>query len=143
MLIIRQLLDNRDTVFHLEPQHSLRSAAQFLRDHKIGGAPVLDGERIAGFCSERDLVHQAMADGLDPETATVADVMTREVVTAQLEETVVQGEERMRAAHCRHIPILDGEKLVGCLSLRDFLQSELRDCEIRIEHLENYIQGAG
>jgi CBS domain-containing protein len=143
MLLIRDLLRNRSEPHVLDKNVSVREAAGFLRKHRIGGAPVVDGGKLVGFCSERDLVFRVVADQRDPETVTVEDIMTREVVTARPEDRVEEGEAKLRQAHCRHLPIVEDERVVGCVSLRDFLQSDLKEAELELQQLREYIQGAG
>jgi len=142
MLLVRHLVEKRERPFALRADQTIADAARFLRDHRIGGAPVLEGEKLLGFCSERDLVFRVLAPGLDPEATSVTDVMTQDVMTATLDETVEECERKLRKAHCRHLPIVDGDQVVACLSLRDFLQSDLKEKEHELHQLKQYIQGS-
>ena len=143
MLLVRDLLQNRPPPHLLHAEFSALEAARFLRRLKIGGAPVGDQGRLVGFCSERDLVFGVLAEGRDPSLTRVADVMTRDVVTCTLDDSVVDCEQRVRLRRCRHLPVVEGGRILGCLSLRDFLQSELQEKEAEVEHLSAYIRGAG
>lgn len=143
MLLVRHLLQNRTAPHVLASEISAFEAAKFFRARKIGGAPVVENGRLIGFCSERDLVVRVIAEGRDPDRTRVADVMTRTVVSAELDDTVAICEEKLRAAHCRHLPVVEGERLVGCLSMRDFLQSDLREKQTELEQLAAYIRTAG
>jgi len=142
MLLVRDLLRGRPAPLLLASEWSVRDAARFLRDRGIGGAPVAERGRLVGFCGERDLV-AVLADGRDPLLTRVADVMTREVITCSPEDTIADCEARLLRRRCRHLPVVDGGRILGCLSLRDFLQSDLREREAEVEQLAAYIRGAG
>ena len=142
MLFVRDLLLNRPAPLSLAPEISVREAARFLRSKRIGGAPVVEAGRLVGFCAERDLVG-VLAEGRDPDRTRVVDVMTRDVVTCAPEDAIAECEVRLRQRGCRHLPVVEGGRLRGCLSLRDFLQSDLREREAELEQLNAYIRGAG
>jgi CBS domain-containing protein len=143
MLLVRHLLLNRRPPEVLASEISVLEAARFLRAKKIGGAPVVEQGRLVGFCSERDLVVRVIAEGRDPDRTRVADVMTGNVVTAEPDDTVLQCEEKLRQRHCRHLPVVENGRVTGCLSMRDFLQSDLKEKEEELEQLSAYIRSAG
>ena len=143
MLLVRQLLQNRPAPHVLASEISVLEAARFLRSKRIGGAPVVEQGSLVGFCSERDLVVRLIAEGRDPDRTRVADVMTRDVITAELDDTIQLCEEKLRRRHCRHLPVIEKGRVVGCLSMRDFLQSDLREKEAELEQLSAYIRSAG
>jgi CBS domain-containing protein len=143
MLLVRHLLVDRPAPHLLTSDLTVRDAARFLRARMIGGAPVVDDERLVGFCSERDLVFNVLAHGRDPDSTRVRDVMTREVVTACPDDTILDCEEKIRAAHCRHLPVVECDRVIGCLSMREFLQSDLREREEQLHALTEYIRSAG
>ncbi len=142
-MLVRNLLQNRDHQPKvMTADLTVLQAARFLKAHKIGGAPVVDADgRLTGFCSERDLVFRLLAGKGDPEQTLVGDIMSKRLVTATLDDSVVDCEAKLRAAHCRHLPILDSDRIVACLSLRDFLQQELKEAELENQQLKDYIQG--
>ena len=142
MLPVSVLIRNRPEPFLLDERLPVAKAASFLRRHRIGGAPVLRDGRLVGFVSERDIVYRMVAEGRDPDTTKVADVMTGPVITATVDETVEGCEEKMRRAHVRHLPILDEDaNIVACLSLRDLLQTELQQAVFEVRCLTEYVQG--
>jgi CBS domain-containing protein len=136
MLPVRVLIRNRPAPHFLGARATVTEAAKYLRQHEIGGAPVLDGDRLAGFLSERDIVFRVLADAKDPDTVTVGDV-----TTASIDATSGECERKMKRAHVRHLPILDRGKVVACISLRDILQSELRELLMEVHCLEEYVRG--
>jgi CBS domain-containing protein len=105
----------------------------------IGAIPIVDGERLVGIFSERDLMTRVVVPRRDPERTLVADVMTREVVTATLEEHVDFCVEKMRKVGCRHLPVVSAEKVIGVLSMRDLLRDELEEQDLEIRHLRAYL----
>jgi CBS domain-containing protein len=143
MLLVRHLLAKRSAPHVLAGENSVLEASRFLRANRIGGAPVVDQGRLVGFCSERDLVCRVIAEGRDPHLTRVADVMTPKVLTAGLDDTVEQCEAKLREAHCRHLPVVDGENVVGCLSMRDFLSADLAERMAELDQLSAYIRSAG
>ena len=143
MLLVHQLLSGRPPPHLMSCDFTAREAAKFLREKRIGGAPVVRDGQLIGFCSERDLVFRLIAEGRDPDVTRVADVMTRDVVTAEPDDSVQSCEEKLRQRHCRHLPVVERDRVVGCLSMRDFLQSDLREKESELEHLSAYIRSAG
>jgi CBS domain-containing protein len=143
MLLVRHLLENRAPPHLLEGGATVREAAEFFKSKKIGGAPVVDGDVLIGFCSERDLVFRVLARGRDPHATLVKDVMSKEVVTASPDESIPACEAKLLSAHCRHLPIVENGRVVACVSMRDFLQSDVREREEQLHALTEYIRSAG
>jgi len=143
MLLVRHLLEHRAPPHLLSSGATVREAARFLRSKKIGGAPVVDGDRLVGFCSERDLVFRVVAQGKDVDQTRVKDVMSKKVVTAGPDDSIPACEEKLLVAHCRHLPVVDQDRVVACLSMRDFLESDLKEREEQLHALTEYIRSAG
>ncbi len=143
MLPVSVLIRGRPAPYLLDASFTVAKAATFLEDHHIGGAPVLQDDELVGFASERDIVFRVVAAGRDHLTTTVADIMSKKITSATAEDTVEDCEQMMRRAHVRHLPILEKGKVVACLSLRDLLQSELRQAEVEVRSLTEYVRGTG
>ncbi len=143
MLPISTLIRNRPPVFLLDSTLSVLEAARYMRAHRIGGAPVMRDGHLAGYCSERDLVFRVLAEGRDAATTRVVDIMSEVVVSATVDATVEECEEKMRRAHIRHLPILDHGKVVTSISLRDLLSTELQSSELEVRWLKEYVHGSG
>ncbi len=94
--------------------------ARLLHDHRISSVLVMDGERLAGIVTERDLVN-VVADGLDPREVPVGSRMTREVDTVGPRADVAEAAEHMARLQIRHLPVVDGDRVVGIVSIRDLV----------------------
>ena len=115
------------------------SAARLMNDRNIGGVVVYEGTRVAGIFTERDVVRRVIAKGLDPETTPVADVMTSPVVTVTPDLSVEECAALMTIRRLRHLPVGDGDRLEGMLSIGDLLAYKVREQETVITHMNNYI----
>ena len=138
---VREITAHRPHAFLLDARMTALEGARFLRKHHIGGAPVVDGGRVVGFCSERDLTYRVLAEKRDASETPLAEVMSRDVISADLDDGVDDCERRMRKAHVRHLPIVADGEVVACISLRDLLKSELDESEFEREWLTRYIHG--
>jgi CBS domain-containing protein len=110
-----------------------------MTDARVGAIPIVEGRRIVGVFSERDLMTRVVVEGRDAQRTLVAEVMTREVLTATPEDTRSECLERMRAARCRHLPVLEDGSLVAVLSMRDLLRDEIEEQGEEIQHLRAYL----
>lgn len=107
-----------------------REAAQYLEGKEVGAVAVVDSGKLKGILSERDLVQRIIATGADPSAVKVAEIMTANPVTMQATKTLFDALAEFRTRSFRHLPVVDGDELVGMLSVRDLyaaIQSELED----------------
>ena len=126
-------------VYFLRGDQSVRDAARYMTERRIGAVAVLDGTRLAGILSERDIMGRVVARRLDPDATKVGDVMTRELIVAEVKESHEDGVRKMKQAGCRHLPVVDAGNLVGMVSLRDLLQVDLTEKDEEIRWLNAYI----
>jgi CBS domain-containing protein len=126
-------------IFHVSSDQSVRDAARYMTDRRVGAVSVLDGTRLVGILSERDVMGRVVARQLDPDRTQVAEVMTKDLVVAQGDESHEEGLRRMKQAGCRHLPVVDGDRLVGMVSQRDLLQIDLSEKDEEIRWLNAYI----
>jgi CBS domain-containing protein len=111
-----------------------------MAQHNIGLVPILsDDGKLLGVFSERDLVRRVVFHGLDMKTTNVDEVMTKDLVLANVNETHYQCLAKMKEKGTRHILIIEDEKLLGILSIKDMLEVDLKDHKETIEVLHNYI----
>jgi CBS domain-containing protein len=135
---IRSVVAGRETYF-VAVGDSVRQVALYMSDRRIGAVAVLDGERVAGIVSERDIMSKVVAKGLDPLGTPVSAVMSRELLVASPEDSYEDAARKMRQAGIRHLPVVEGDRLIGMLSQRDLLQVDLSAKDEEIRWLNAYI----
>jgi CBS domain-containing protein len=126
-------------IYFLRTDQTVREASRYMTERRVGAVAVLEGSRLVGILSERDVMGRVVARGLDPEQTRVADVMTRELVVGEMADSHDDGLRKMKQAGCRHLPVVDGDRLVGMVSQRDLLQIDLSQKDEEIRWLNAYI----
>lgn len=94
-------------------------AARRMRDEDIGDVIVMDGDRVCGIVTDRDIVVRAMAEGRDPQSCTVADVCSKDLVTLSPDDTVRRATDLMKQKAIRRIPVCEDGRAVGVVSIGD------------------------
>ena len=123
----------------VQHDHTLRQVAGILSGNNIGAVPVLDDtSHLAGIISERDLV-RTMTEKITLDTGTAADLMTRQLVTASSDISSSELMTLMTQHKIRHIPIVDGQKLRGIVSIGDVVKRLLEKLETETEQLRHFI----
>lgn len=112
-----------------EPGERLQDAAHRMVDRRVGAILVLDGERLAGILTERDVL-RAVGTGYDP-ASRVSDWMTRNPETIEPGDTIDDALGLMNHGGFRHLPVTEGERLVGIISVRDLLRAGVQDATPR------------
>jgi CBS domain-containing protein len=135
---LRHVFQRRNVV-SAPPGATVYEVAARMSAEGVGAVPIVEEDRLVGIFSERDLMTRVVVPRRDPERTLVADVMTREVVTATIDEHVDFCVEKMRKVGCRHLPVLSGGKLVAVLSMRDLLRDEVEEQDLEIRHLRAYL----
>jgi CBS domain-containing protein len=135
---VRSVVADRET-YHVNADTTIRDVAQYMSDRRVGAVAVLAGDRLAGVVSERDIMSRVVAKGLSPERTRVSDVMTKELLVAAPDESYDDALRKMRQAGCRHLPVVDGDRLLGMVSQRDLMQVDLTAKDDEIRWLNAYI----
>jgi CBS domain-containing protein len=138
MMSVKELITNR-SVYTVDKSVSVQAVVEYMAQKKVGAVSVMDGDRLVGIFSERDVINRVMAKKLDPGSTTVASVMTTNLVVANADETYESCLRKMKQASCRHLPVVDGDTLVGFISLRDLLQVDISEKDSTIQFLNNYM----
>jgi CBS domain-containing protein len=138
MQTIRPLLAGKQ-VHAVSPTMTVLDVARTMCDKRIGAIVVIEGSTPVGVFSERDLMERVVVRGLDPARLRVDEVMTRDIVTAGPDDSPVDCMRRMQARGCRHLPILDADKVIAMLSLRDLLRVEIEEKNEEIRWMNAYI----
>ncbi|MDQ0345670.1 MULTISPECIES: CBS domain-containing protein [Ancylobacter] len=143
-MTVRTILEEKGfDVQTIAPEATLREATELLAAKRIGAIVVTDPERrVVGILSERDVVRVVGLDGPGRLDDTVASVMTSRVVTCEGNETVHQIMEHMTAGRFRHLPVVQGGKLVGIISIGDVVKQRLAEMERESHAMREYILSA-
>jgi CBS domain-containing protein len=104
-----------------------------------GSVVVVDGERLVGIFTERDLMRRVVLKGLDIGETRVSEVMTRDLIYAEPGERAREAMTKMTSHRCRHLPVVEGESLVGVVSIGDLMKEHTAEQEVEIHLLKEYI----
>lgn len=138
MRSLREIFQDRE-LFFISPDQTVSEAARYMSERNVGAVCVLEGERLVGILSERDLMKRVIAPNRDPGSTRVADVMTTKPIVVDFHESYEKCLKVMKQAGVRHLPVVDGDKLVGLVSLRDLLQVDLDEKEEELKYMQDYI----
>ena len=134
-------------VYFVVEDDTVLEVARYMAEHRIGAVPVLaaghqDGvlSDQVGIISERDLMTRVMAQGLDPATTKTSQVMTRKVAVLGEGASAKDALAAMRQLHVRHLPVMIGKRIAGCISTRDLLEAEVETRGEKIDFLDDYIE---
>jgi len=119
------------------PETSLEEVARLMRGHSIGSIPVMKGEQLVGFVTDRDMVTRALTEGLDPRTTPIGEIMTPHVFHVSEEQDVQEAAWLMEIKRVRRLVVLDAKgRLTGLLALSD-ISGQLEDRDLAGEVLEH------
>lgn len=139
---VSQLLQRKGhQIYAVAPTDSVYEAVRRMSDYGVGALIVLEGEQLAGIVSERDYARKVVLQGRQSKETPVADIMTREVVTAAPTLTVRDCMKLMTERKIRHLPVLDGGRVIGMLSIGDLVKQIITAQQAEIEQLQSYIAG--
>jgi len=137
---VSELLKKREgTLWHVRPEDVVFTALQLLAQHEVGALVVMDGGRLVGIFSERDYTRKVALQGRGSRDTRVADIMTAEVLTVTPSTGTRACMALMSERKIRHLPVVDGNTVLGMISIRDILDDIIADHESTIAHLETYI----
>jgi len=134
----RDLISGQDLSVISKTQ-TVFDAAKLMTERRIGALPVLEGERVVGIFSERDVMNRVVARNLNPQKTTVEQVMTKDLIVAEPDEDIETIITRMKQSNIRHLPIVQEGKLLGLLSIRDLLWADLIEKDEEIKIMTAYI----
>jgi CBS domain-containing protein len=143
MKTIAQILEGKShEIVSVRPGDSVLVALEVMAAYNIGALPVVEGGRLVGIFSERDYARKVALKGLTSALTEVQEIMTGQVLRASLGHTVMECMGLMSDKHIRHLPVMQGERLVGMLSIGDLVKTIIEDQQFQIEQLEAYINPA-
>ena len=140
-MLIAHVIREKGAVVHTLPAAAtLEQAAKRLLEKRVGALVVLDGQgTVVGVFSERDLVREIARGGASALTAPVGSAMSREVITAQGEETIDECLARMTDRRVRHLPVVEDLKLIGIVSIGDLVKHRIAVVEAEAAAMQAYI----
>jgi CBS domain-containing protein len=128
-------------IFAVSPDASVYDAISMLDEKNVGAVLVMEGEKLVGMFSERDYTRKVVLRGKRSRETKVAEIMSRDLKVIHPQEGVEASLRLMTDKRIRHLPVLDGEKVVGVISIGDLVKWVISCQSATIAHLENYISG--
>jgi CBS domain-containing protein len=141
---IATLLEGRATseVVSCTIDTSVRDAVALLASRRIGAVPVMDGGRVAGIFSERDVIYRLAEEGDACLSRPLGEVMTVPAITVARNAAILDALALMTKRRIRHLPVVDGEAMCGFISIGDLVKARLDQIEHEAEQMRTYIQTA-
>jgi signal-transduction protein with cAMP-binding, CBS, and nucleotidyltransferase domain len=142
MKLVQHLLDSKGRdIISVTADTSVLDAIKLMADKTVGSLLVMQGGELRGIVTERDYARKVIIKGRSSESTEVGEIMTSEVVTASMQDTVNHCMTVMTERKIRHLPVVDDGVVIGMISIGDLVQAIISDQQEEIEHLEHYISG--
>jgi len=140
MSTVRHLLDRKGrALYTIEPEDPVLEAVRMMADHHVGALLVMRGTELAGIVSERDYARKVVLHGRSSAETPVWQIMTSPVITVSLGESVQDCMRIMTDCRIRHLPVIDGGRIIGMISIGDLVKAVIQEQQQTIEQLESYI----
>ena len=135
-----ELLKNRDpSLYKMAPDLLVFDGLKLLAEYGVGAVLVMEGEELVGVFSERDYTRKVALQGRNSRETRVADIMTRDVITVVPQTGTRACMALMSQNKIRHLPVVEGTRVLGMISIRDIMDDIIADHEATIAQLQNYI----
>jgi len=142
MITVRDILRQKgNQIWCVSPDTTVFNALGLMAEKNAGALVVLDGESLAGIFSERDYARKVILKGKASKETSVEEIMSAEVTTVDPGQSVDECMALMTDKRIRHLPVVEGEKLVGLISIGDVVKAVISEREFIIKQLESYITG--
>lgn len=139
-MTVRQILLRKGRgVYAIGPEATVLEALKKLAEHDVGALLVMEGDRLLGIFSERDYARKRVLLGRFSKDTRVEEVMTREVITVGPDADLAEATRLMTEHRVRHLPVVEGGKVVGVISIGDAVKAIISEQEILIEELSRYV----
>ena len=139
---IRDVLRRKgENVYSVGPLATVIDAVSVMNDHHVGSVLVIENSYPVGIFSERDVLVRVVAAHRDPRQTLVREVMTTRLHTATPDDTLLEIMRLMTERRCRHVPVVEGEELVGLVSIGDITKATQHNLRQEVRELSNYIGG--
>ncbi len=144
MATVRDMIRKKGyEVFTIAPGASVFEALEMMAKHNIGALLVMTGGDLEGIVSERDCVRKVELMGRNVKDTKVSEIMTGDVITVEVSQPLEECMALMIEKNFRHLPVCEGKKLLGVLSVRDVLREVVEVQQMMLSELERYITGGG
>jgi len=142
MITVKEMLKEKGGgVLTISPQDTVYRALEIMAEKNLGALVVVEDEKVVGMFSERDYARNVVLKGKSSKDTLIKDLMSVNPCYVRPEQTVSDCMALITEKRRRHLPVLDGEKLVGIVSIGDVVKQQIIDQEFTIKQLENYIAG--
>ncbi len=142
MKSVRQIVDAKgDDICFIQPDETVFNAIKMMAEKEIGAILVMEDEKLVGILSERDYARKVILKGKSSEQTPVKDIMTTNVLCARPEQTVEECMALMTEKRIRHLPVLNGGRVEGMISIGDLVKDIIAEQKFMIEQLGHYISG--
>lgn len=139
---VLELLKKRDsTLFHVAPDVMVFDGLKLLASYGVGAMVVMEQGKLVGVFSERDYTRKVALQGKNSREIPISEIMTRNVITVSSNARTKECMTLMSQHKIRHLPVMDGGKVLALLSIRDIMDDIIADHEETITHLQTYISG--
>jgi len=135
------LAEGHRLIYAIRPAATVREALELMAQKNIGALLAMDGPQLAGIFSERDYARKVVLQGKSSSDALVQDIMTAQVITVQAAQNIDECMQIMTDKHVRHLPILEGQNVIGLISIGDVVREMMAHQKTIIEQLHSYIAG--
>ena len=140
MRTVRQLLEAKTPeIYAIAPEAPVIEAIRLMAEKRIGAVLVMEGSRLVGILSERDYARKIVLQGRSSATTPVSDIMTRDVVRVGLADSCDHCMQIVTEKRIRHLPVLDGDAVLGVISIGDLVKAVIEDQQVEIDQLQRYI----
>ena len=123
----------------IDSKETILEAVRQMDKANTGSVVVLEGDRLVGIFTERDLMRRVVLKGLDVSSVRVEEVMTRDLAYAEPSDPGEEAMAKMTKHRCRHLPVVDGQRLVGVISIGDLIREMAEEQTVEIQFLKEYI----
>jgi CBS domain-containing protein len=142
MKTVEQILNAKGSdVWSVTPDATVLEAIKLMAEKEVGALLVMTGEKPVGIVSERDYARKVILKGRSSKKTSIQDIMTTHVVYASPDQSIEQCMALMTEKRIRHLPIMDGKRLRGMLSIGDLVKAVIAEQKLVISELERYISG--
>lgn len=140
MRTVRHLLEAKaPEVFAIGPDAPVLDAIKLMAEKRIGAVLVMDAGKLAGILSERDYARKVVLQGRSSRDTPVRDIMTGQVVTVGLHDSTDHCMQIVTNRRIRHLPVLDGDAVMGVISIGDLVKAVIEDQQLELAQLQRYI----